>query len=54
MAGYASKIAQRGGIVAVFNIERSKGDENAHFLFLGPCEKTLPLTLFGKEVDVAK
>jgi len=54
VAGYASKIAQRGGIVAVFNIERSKGDENAHFLFLGPCEKTLPLTLFGKEVDVAK
>jgi len=43
-AGYASKIAQRGGIVAVFNIERSKGDENAHFLFLDYVRKLFPYT----------
>jgi hypothetical protein len=29
----------------VFNLERSDGDEYADFLFLGPCEKTLPKAL---------
>ncbi len=28
--------------VAVFNLDRSAGDEQADFLFLGPCEETLP------------
>jgi NAD-dependent deacetylase sirtuin 5 len=46
-AAYASDVAKHGGTVAVFNIQHSKGDEDAHFLFLGPCEKTLPLVLFG-------
>ena len=32
---------EHGGKVAVFNIERSKGDSDADFLFLGPCEETL-------------
>ena len=34
-----------GGKVAVFNIERSEGDEDADFLFLGPCEQTIPEAL---------
>ena len=48
-AGYASEIADNGGTVAVFNIQRSDGDEDADFLFLGPCEKTLPHVLFELE-----
>jgi len=31
--------------VAVFNLERSKGDDQADFLFLGPCEDILPKAL---------
>lgn len=38
---YADKVRERGGKVAVFNIERSNGDQDADFLFLGPCEETL-------------
>ncbi|KAJ6547007.1 NAD-dependent protein deacylase [Mycena capillaripes] len=41
-AGYASVVQENGGKVAVFNLERSAGDSEADFLFLGPCEKTLP------------
>jgi len=44
-AGYASKVQDNGGKVAVFNLERSSGDEEADFLFLGPCEETLPAAL---------
>ncbi|OBZ75656.1 NAD-dependent protein deacylase [Grifola frondosa] len=40
-AAYAYEIADRGGKVAVFNKERSEGDEERDFLFLGPCEETL-------------
>lgn len=29
----------------MFNLERSFGDDNADFLFLGPCEETLPEAL---------
>jgi NAD-dependent deacetylase sirtuin 5 len=48
-ARYASKVAQHGAsIVAVFNIQRSQGDEDADFLFIGPCEDTLPRALFGQ------
>jgi NAD-dependent deacetylase sirtuin 5 len=36
-----------GGRVAVFNLDRSQGDEYADFLFLGPCEETLPSALGG-------
>ncbi|KAM6490679.1 DHS-like NAD/FAD-binding domain containing protein [Amanita muscaria] len=53
-AGYAYEVAEHGGTVAVFNIQRSEGDENAHFLFLGPCEKTLPHVLFGTDVVESK
>ncbi|KAF8877873.1 sirtuin [Infundibulicybe gibba] len=44
-AGYAKTVKARGGKVVVFNTERSKGDEDADFLFLGPCEQTLPEVL---------
>ncbi|KAJ7221745.1 DHS-like NAD/FAD-binding domain-containing protein [Mycena pura] len=42
---YAEIVQEHGGQVAVFNLERSQGDEYAEFLFLGPCEKTLPEAL---------
>lgn len=41
-AKLASKVKGRGGKVAVFNADRSNGDEEADFLFLGPCETMLP------------
>ncbi|KAL5488325.1 hypothetical protein ACEPAI_6433 [Sanghuangporus weigelae] len=41
-AGYAAEVRLHGGKVAVFNLERSKGDKRADYLFLGPCEETLP------------
>ncbi|KAF8075820.1 DHS-like NAD/FAD-binding domain-containing protein [Lyophyllum atratum] len=44
-AGYAEDVRENGGKVAVFNLERSPGDEEADFLFLGPCEETLPKAL---------
>ena len=40
-----------GGTVAVFNLDRSQGDDEADFLFLGPCEETLPLALGLKFED---
>ncbi|KAI0347513.1 sirtuin 5 [Trametopsis cervina] len=45
-AGYAWEVANNGGKVAVFNLDRSEGDDEADFLFLGPCEETLPEALF--------
>jgi len=44
-AGYAREVAKNGGIVAVFNIELGLEDAGADFVFLGPCEKTLPQAL---------
>lgn len=44
-AGYAAEVQDRGGKVAVFNLDRSKGDRDADYLFLGPCEETLPRAL---------
>lgn len=44
-SGYAETVKKRGGRVAVFNFGRSEGDEEADFLFLGPCEETLPAVL---------
>ncbi|PPQ77691.1 hypothetical protein CVT25_011126 [Psilocybe cyanescens] len=40
-AGYAYAVQSQGGKVAVFNLERSQGDRDADYLFLGPCEETL-------------
>ncbi|KAG8722927.1 hypothetical protein FRC08_000027 [Ceratobasidium sp. 394] len=40
-AGFADTVRQNGGTVAVFNIEASRGDKKADFLFIGPCEETL-------------
>jgi len=39
------KVKRQGGKVAIFNVERSNGDEIADFLFLGPCEETIPEAL---------
>ena len=36
---------QNGGKVAVFNLDRSNGDDDADFLFIGPCEEPLPEAL---------
>ena len=44
-AGYAYEVKEHGGKVAVFNLDRSQGDEEADFLFLGPAEATLPRAL---------
>ncbi|KAF8164988.1 DHS-like NAD/FAD-binding domain-containing protein [Crassisporium funariophilum] len=44
-ASYAFEVQNKGGKVAVFNLERSAGDRNADFRFLGPCEETLPKAL---------
>jgi len=38
---YPAEVQEHGGKVAVFNTRRSKGDLDADFLFLGPCEETL-------------
>ncbi|KAF7799997.1 hypothetical protein EIP86_011240 [Pleurotus ostreatoroseus] len=44
-AGYAEEVQANGGKVAVFNLDRSHGDEDADYLFLGPCETMLPQAL---------
>ncbi len=41
-ATFAAKVKERGGTVAIFNVERSNRDELADFVFLGPCEEILP------------
>ena len=40
------EVAEHGGKVAIFNTERVEGDEQSDFIFLGPCEETLPRALF--------
>ena len=45
MATFAAKVKERGGTVAIFNMERSNRDELADFVFLGPCEEILPRVL---------
>ncbi|KAI0301817.1 DHS-like NAD/FAD-binding domain-containing protein [Multifurca ochricompacta] len=44
-ASYGRAVQRHGGKVAVFNLERTNGDEGADFLFLGPCEETIPEAL---------
>ncbi|KAF9076405.1 DHS-like NAD/FAD-binding domain-containing protein [Rhodocollybia butyracea] len=44
-ASFADEVQEQGGKVAVFNLERSEGDSNADFLFIGPCEDLLPKAL---------
>ncbi|KAI0676901.1 DHS-like NAD/FAD-binding domain-containing protein [Trametes maxima] len=44
-AGYAGDVLDNGGKVAVFNLDRSEGDQDADYLFLGPAEVTLPKAL---------
>jgi NAD-dependent deacetylase sirtuin 5 len=48
-ADYAAQVKKNGGTVAVFNLARSKGDDEADFLFLGPCGETLPEVLQVKK-----
>ncbi|KIM21787.1 hypothetical protein M408DRAFT_300425 [Serendipita vermifera MAFF 305830] len=43
-AGFVNTIRQRGGKVAVFNVEWTR-DWTPDFLFLGPCKETLPAAL---------
>ncbi|OCH86602.1 DHS-like NAD/FAD-binding domain-containing protein [Obba rivulosa] len=40
-ARFARQVREHGGKVAVFNIDRTKRDTDADFLFLGPCEMSL-------------
>jgi len=40
-AGFTQIVQENGGKVAVFNLERTPGDDDADWLFLGPCEDTL-------------
>jgi len=46
-AGYAADIQEHSGKTAVFNLQESDGDHVADFLFMGPCEETLPRALFA-------
>lgn len=50
---YASEVQEHGSTVAVSNLDRSDGDEDADFLLLGPCESALPgaLSLSPVRVD---
>ncbi|XP_006463938.1 hypothetical protein AGABI2DRAFT_187357 [Agaricus bisporus var. bisporus H97] len=48
-ADYAAQVKKNGGIVAVFNLGHSKGEEEADFVFIGPCEETLPEVLQVKK-----
>ncbi|KZT72894.1 DHS-like NAD/FAD-binding domain-containing protein [Daedalea quercina L-15889] len=49
---YVHEVAEHGGKVAVFNTQRGDDDdESCTFLFLGPCEETLPRTLFDISVS---
>jgi NAD-dependent deacetylase sirtuin 5 len=40
-SSFATQVKANGGKVAIFNLNRSNGDDKADFLFLGPCETTL-------------
>ncbi|KAH9886465.1 DHS-like NAD/FAD-binding domain-containing protein [Cubamyces lactineus] len=44
-ATFSTKVKENGGTVAVFNIERSKRDAVADYVFLGPCEDLLSRVL---------
>jgi len=49
-AEFAPHVKRRGGNVAIFNLEPSKWDSEADFLFLGDCAETLPDALDVKDV----
>ncbi|KAF8324098.1 DHS-like NAD/FAD-binding domain-containing protein [Clavulina sp. PMI_390] len=50
-ASFAGDVQENGGTVAVFNLDRSEGDDEADFLFLGPCEETLPRIIGTKSTS---
>jgi NAD-dependent deacetylase sirtuin 5 len=41
-AGFAKTVQAHGGKVAVFDLETSERHDGADFIFVGPCERTLP------------
>lgn len=47
---YAYRVQRHGGKVAVFNLDPSEKDEQADFVFRGPCESVLP-EIFPELVD---
>ncbi|KXN85304.1 NAD-dependent protein deacylase [Leucoagaricus sp. SymC.cos] len=51
-ASYAGTVKKNGGTVAVLNLESSPVDKEADFVFLGPCEETIP-ELFQKLKELA-
>ncbi|KAJ3864620.1 DHS-like NAD/FAD-binding domain-containing protein [Lentinula novae-zelandiae] len=54
-AGFAHEIKDHGGKVAIFSIENvTEQIELADFVFLGPCEATLPNVLFDSDMDTNK
>ncbi|KAI9063773.1 DHS-like NAD/FAD-binding domain-containing protein [Trametes sanguinea] len=44
-ATFSAKVKEHEGKVAVINLESTKADANADFVFLGPCEEILPRIL---------
>ncbi|KLO15673.1 DHS-like NAD/FAD-binding domain-containing protein [Schizopora paradoxa] len=44
-ADFPHQVKNQGGKVAIFNTERTQADSIADFIFLGPCETTLPACL---------
>ncbi|KAI5481511.1 DHS-like NAD/FAD-binding domain-containing protein [Pseudohyphozyma bogoriensis] len=46
-AGFAHTVKRHGGQVAIFNVDKSEGDDDADFLILGRCEETLAQVLQG-------
>ena len=44
-ASYANNVKYNGGKVAIFNIDSTEVEEDADFIFRGPCEETLPKAL---------
>ena len=44
-AGYANEVQANGGLVTVFNLEKSRSGRKGDFLFLGPCEVEIPRAL---------
>ncbi|KZT63371.1 hypothetical protein DAEQUDRAFT_680528, partial [Daedalea quercina L-15889] len=48
---YVPDIKYSRGKLAVFNSKEAAKDQYSDFLFVGPCEETLPKALFGEQTD---
>ena len=51
-AGFKKTVRECGGKLAVFNLARTKDDEQADFLFLGKCEETFTARKNLKQLTV--